>query len=189
MLAEKIVSLAENLRPLALIGPGGIGKTSISLNVLHYDRIKQRFGDNRRFIRYDQFSSSCAHLPNHISEAIGVGVENPKSLTSLRQFLSQRETPIVLDPWGVGAEKIYPVLEELSQLDNVCLCITSRISTVPPDCETLEIPTLSIDAARDTFYRTYKNAGQPELVDDILDELDFHSLFITLFATVGHQNK
>ena len=33
-LIEKIVGLAENLMPIALVGVGGIGKTSIALTVL-----------------------------------------------------------------------------------------------------------------------------------------------------------
>jgi hypothetical protein len=39
-LIDKIVGLVENLTPIALIGAGGIGKTSIALTVLHHDRIK-----------------------------------------------------------------------------------------------------------------------------------------------------
>ena len=35
------IGLAENLKPIALIGAGGIGKTSIALSVLHNNRIKE----------------------------------------------------------------------------------------------------------------------------------------------------
>ena len=89
-----------------------------------------------------------------------------------------------------NAQEICTIVDELSQFSNICLVVTSRISnTLPPHCEIIEIPTLSMEAGHETFYRIYRLGEECDEINEILKELDFHALSITLLATVSQQSR
>ena len=194
---KEVIELAKVLQSIALIGAGGIGKTAIALSVLHHPLIEARFGHERRFIRCEEFPASRVHFLSRLSEVIGTTVKNPESLAPLRPFLSSKEMFIIVDnmesllddPQGTTAQEIYGIIHQLCQIKTICLLITSRIRVVPPRCARPEIPTLSMEAARDIFYDIYgDHGGRTDIIDDLLERLDFHALSITLLATAASHN-
>ena len=181
--------------PVALIGPGGAGKSSLALTILHHERTKQKFGDERRFMRCDKFQVSCVHFLNQLSQVVGAGIDNPQDLATLRPYLSSKpiflvldNAETILDPEAYDAEVIYRVVDELRQFTNVYLLITSRISTVPP-MKQKEIPSLPCDAASKIFCSIRGVGTASTVIEGLLKELEYHALSITLLATVALQNR
>ena len=183
------------MNPIALIGAAGIGKTSIALSVLHDDRIKKRFGDNRRLIRCDQFPGSPTHFLARLSKVIGAGVENPEDLECLEPLLSSTDMLIVLDcaeavlgPQGMNGREVYGIMDGLCRFKTICLCITSRIMIFPLNCTCLKVPTLSMEAACGIFYNIYDCGGRSIPIEGLLQQLEFDAPSVGLLATTAHDN-
>ena len=88
-LIREIFGFAENPIPIAFIGAGGIGETSITLAFLQDNRIEQQFGNSRQSIRCDFLRRS--------SDVVGPDIKTSKGLARFRLSLSSREAFIVPD--------------------------------------------------------------------------------------------
>lgn len=69
---------------------------------------------------------------------------------------------------------MFGIVDEPTRFDNVCPCITFRISAIPPDWETIEILTLWTEVACNAFCRIYKQGRRSDLISDVLKQLDLH---------------
>ena len=69
----------------------------------------------------------------------------------------------ILDPQGSNAREIYAAVNELTQFGNICLCITREYLPFLLIVRH-RIPTLSAEAAQDTFYRIYDKGETKEAI-------------------------
>ena len=82
-------------------------------------------------------------------DCVVLGLTCADICADLKQGISGKEIPIslgnaepTLNAHGMNAQEMCAVAEELSQFGNIFPFVTSRISTIPPDCRRLDIPKL-----------------------------------------------
>ncbi|KAG6860588.1 hypothetical protein C0995_009584 [Termitomyces sp. Mi166 len=91
-------SLLEH-RHVALIGPGGIGKSSIARAVLNDEAIAAKFKDGRFFVRFDDMDAAQVNLGtflDRVARALGF-VTSINAHNLITRTLSTSETLLVLD--------------------------------------------------------------------------------------------
>ena len=92
---SQVRDLLETTNLLTLVGPGGIGKTSLSLQVAA--SVLDRFKDGAWFVELAPLADA-ALVPSAVATALGLREEPAKPLlTTLLDFLCQRQLLIILD--------------------------------------------------------------------------------------------
>ncbi|KAG6875849.1 hypothetical protein C0992_002099, partial [Termitomyces sp. T32_za158] len=184
---------------VALIGPGGIGKSTIARAVLNDERIAYRFQGRRFFTRFDDMDSSQVNLGtflDQIVKALGLAtsvnvhnqVSNALSTSDTLLVLDNAET--FLEPLIQDAGRIADVIDELGARLNVAILITTRTIVLPPNIAwvRLQVPVLEESAACEAF-RAYYPAIDTSILIKLLAAVDFHPLSINLLAQAAVQNE
>ena len=187
------MGFAERSESIALLGAGGNGKTTIALTLLHHARILIKFGPRRHFIRCHDLGGLSDEFPGRLSEAIGA--HDLKDMAQLRSHLLLSSPSIlvldgvesILNPLALGVAEIVSAIKELSRCQNLCLLVTGRVDGRITDFCCVEVPTLSVDGAKDVFYSRC-HLGRLVEVNNLLEELDFHPLSIDLLASTTREN-
>ena len=92
----------------------------------------------------------------------------------------------IIDPLAPEAEEISAIIEELRS-EQLCFVTTSRIKHDIHGFYPVVVPMPSKDSAQETFYKLCNLSRSPE-VDDLIERLDFHPLFIDLLARFVREN-
>ena len=116
---------------VAILGPGGYGKTTLAHAVLTYGSIQKHFGDTRYFIPCESVTSSGALL-TELGKTLGVLEGGTDALWSrIQTTLTSKDSIICFDnfesPWDQNAETKHSVEALLSRVTGIS-CVTVLIT-------------------------------------------------------------
>jgi len=181
---------------VVLLGPGGIGKSSIAKAVLHNAEVSATYGTQRYFVEFDVPPPPIDHATflERIARALGVSARRNKvmaHLNSKRVVLAFDDAEAFLDLLDAdSATCIAKTMTDIGSLPNVQLLLTTRSRNIPTNLHhnTMYIGGLGLPATREAFSSVYTLEPLGENVISLLAELDYHPLSVNLLAHAGMKN-
>jgi predicted ATPase len=132
-LSEILESFSHGTPRIAILGAGGMGKTSLATAVLHHSQIAQKYGQHRLFVACDSAATKV-----ELAALIGahLGLKPGKDLTGpvVQNFSSSSPSLIVLDNletlWEPANSRgdIEEFLSLLTDVEHLALIVSKEVS-------------------------------------------------------------
>ncbi|KAJ7495546.1 P-loop containing nucleoside triphosphate hydrolase protein [Mycena latifolia] len=187
-----IQTFGQTTPRIAVLGPGGMGKTSLARAILHHPEIIARYDQHRGFVACDT-ASSIIQLAGLIGAHLGLKQGNNLTQPVIHHFASSPPSLLILDNletiWEARESRVEveKFLALLADIDHLALIITMRGAERPanipwthPFLEPLK--PLTQEAARQTFIDITDNGHALEDIDQVLNLVDNMPLAIDLIA-------
>ncbi|KAJ7693501.1 P-loop containing nucleoside triphosphate hydrolase protein, partial [Mycena metata] len=191
-LADILKLFRQGTPRIAILGAGGMGKTSLARTVVHHEAVTTKYQGNRFFVTCDTAASRM-----ELSDLLGahLGLKPGKDLTQaiLQHFSSNPPSLLILDNletvWEPveSRQEIEEFLSLLTNINSLALMITMRGAERPSKVQWTRpflqpLPPLAQGAARKMFIDIADDKHPLEEVDKILGLTDNMPLAISLLA-------
>ncbi|MCC8934768.1 ATP-binding protein [Rhizobium sp. 'Codium 1'] len=206
----------QRVRLVSILGPGGIGKSTVALAVA--ERVVDTYADGVWWIDFASYKAS-ADVAHFIADTIGFVIQSADAGAALSRFLRKREMLLVLDNCEHVADAIAACIRQiLDKASRVHLLAASRISlrvenecvhflnglATPTDCYGLSAEAalgfpaieLFVDRARarvDSFALTDADAAAVAIICTKLDgiplAIELAAIKLHVFGVSGLQRQ
>jgi tetratricopeptide (TPR) repeat protein len=188
---QEIKTLVKALlarEPTPVLGPGGIGKSTVCLEALYDKRIAGRFGARRWFVRLDGASTAKGMLAG-VGTVLGIPADQA-SIGSLIAHLGGQPAALALDnletPWEAESSETEALLAQIAAAPGLSLAVTLRGRNRPGGVawrEAIEVEPLGREDAKRVFLAIAGNRHAADAqLDELLAVLDGVPLAIELLA-------
>ncbi|KZS87364.1 hypothetical protein SISNIDRAFT_390484, partial [Sistotremastrum niveocremeum HHB9708] len=178
---------------VAILGPPGIGKTSVALAVLHHHDVLSSFRDNRHYISCEALSTadSLVVFLGHY-----LGIEGKASQSQIVAVFRRRPRSLIVfdnfeTPWESAQErcKAEELLSRLADVPELSLLLTLRGAERPSGIAWKRpclppLAAIDYEAAKKTFVAVSDTAEDDIFLPKLLEELDYVPLAVTLMANM-----